>query len=214
MICLLKRVDAEMISQLKQTARSTADSPVIRNCEPLVLSWISTIENVLQDIFGEDSMHPSLGPLSEIDRWTRKQRLINNLLEQLKSKECKAVIGALITSKSKVIRKWKAIDVSITEAQNECRDKTKFLESIRRYLESLTEDAHPQNCAVNILPALCDAMRTVESVSRYYARQGYLGLIFTKVTNQLVKICKHYISDDLKQLWTKFIEMLKNFFIL
>ena len=29
-------------------------------------------------------MHPSLGPLSEIDRWTRKQRLINNLLEQLK----------------------------------------------------------------------------------------------------------------------------------
>lgn len=58
------------------------------------------------------SMHPSLGPMSEIDRWTRKQRLINNLLEQLKSKECKAVIGALITSKSKVIRKWKAIDVS------------------------------------------------------------------------------------------------------
>ena len=74
----------------------------------------------------------------------------------------------------------------ITEAQNECRDKTKFLESIRRYLESLTEDAHPQNCAVNILPALCDAMRTVESVSRYYARQGYLGLIFSKVCHSLL----------------------------
>lgn len=43
-----------MVSQLKQTARSTADSPVIRNCEPLVLSWIATIENVLQDIFGEE----------------------------------------------------------------------------------------------------------------------------------------------------------------
>ncbi|CAF3476774.1 unnamed protein product [Rotaria socialis] len=207
---LLKRVDAEMISQLKQNVRSTVDTPVIRNCEPLVLSWIATIENVLQDIFGEDSMHPSLGPLSEIDRWTRKQRLINNLLEQLKSKECKAVIGALITSKSKVIRKWKAIDVSITEAQNECRDKTKFLESIRRYLESLTEDAHPQNCAVNILPALCDAMRTVESVSRYYARQGYLGLIFTKVTNQLVKICKHHIDDDLTQLWPKLFDEIQH----
>ena len=46
-------------------------------------------------------------------------------------------------------------------------------------------------------------MRTVESVSRYYARQGYLGLIFSKVTNQLVKICKHYINGDLTQLWTK-----------
>jgi hypothetical protein len=51
---LLKRADADILNQLKQTARSTADSPVIRNLEPLVLSWISTIENVLQDIFGEE----------------------------------------------------------------------------------------------------------------------------------------------------------------
>jgi len=51
---LLKRADAEMIGQLKHSARSTADSPVIRNCEPLVLSWIATIENILQDIFGEE----------------------------------------------------------------------------------------------------------------------------------------------------------------
>jgi hypothetical protein len=43
-----------MINQLKQSARSTADSPVIRNCELLLLSWIATIENVLQDIFGEE----------------------------------------------------------------------------------------------------------------------------------------------------------------
>ncbi|CAF1285150.1 unnamed protein product [Rotaria sp. Silwood1] len=114
-------------------------------------------------------MHPSLGLLSEIERWTRKQCLINNLLEQLKSKE----------------------------SQNKCRDKTKFLQTIRRSLEKLTEDPHPQNCAVNILPALCDAMRTVESVSRYYTRQAYLDLIFTKVTNQLVKICG--IIDDIKE---------------
>ena len=46
-------------------------------------------------------------------------------------------------------------------------------------------------------------MRTVESVSRYYARQGYLGLIFSKVTNQLVKICKYHINDDLTHLWPK-----------
>ena len=38
-------------------------------------------------------------------------------------------------------------------------------------------------------------MRTVESVSRYYARQGYLGLLFTKVTNQLVNVCKEYLSE-------------------
>lgn len=51
---LLKRVDGELLAQLKQSARATTDSPVIRNCETLVLSWMNSIENVLQDIFGEE----------------------------------------------------------------------------------------------------------------------------------------------------------------
>jgi hypothetical protein len=53
-------------------------------------------------------------------------------------------------------------------------------------------------------------MRTVESVSRYYARQGYLGLIFSKVTNQLVKICKNHINDDLTQLWPKLFDDIQS----
>lgn len=52
-------------------------------------------------------------------------------------------------------------------------------------------------------------MRTVESVSRYYARQGYLGLIFSKVTNQLVKISKNHIDEDLTQLWPKLFEEIQ-----
>ena len=51
---LLKRADAELLAQLKQATRSTADSPVIRNCETLVLLWIATIENILQDIFSDE----------------------------------------------------------------------------------------------------------------------------------------------------------------
>ena len=45
-----------------------------------------------------------------MERWQRKQRLLGNLTEQLKSKECKSVISALIAAKSKVLKKWKAID--------------------------------------------------------------------------------------------------------
>jgi hypothetical protein len=32
-------------------------------------------------------------------------------------------------------------------------------------------------------------------VSRYYARQGYLGILFTKITNQLVNVCKDYLLE-------------------
>ena len=55
-------------------------------------------------------MDPTSGPLSELDRWRRRQRMLSNIMEQLKGKECKTVIGVLITSKSKVIKKWKAVD--------------------------------------------------------------------------------------------------------
>ena len=71
----------------------------------------------------------------------------------------------------------------------------KFLESLRRPIDQFYHDATPLSCLTNALPNLCSAMRTVESVSRYYARQGYLGILFTKVTNQLVNICKEYLLE-------------------
>ena len=55
-------------------------------------------------------MDPSAGPMSELDRWKRRQRLMTNITEQLKSKECKAVIGVLIQAKSKLLKRWKIID--------------------------------------------------------------------------------------------------------
>ncbi len=75
---------------------------------------------------------------------------------------------------------------SITDAQNECRDKVKFLESLRRPIDQFYHEATPSSCISTALPGLCMAMRTVESVSRYYARQGYLGLLFTKVNTNLL----------------------------
>ena len=71
--------------------------------------------------------------------------------------------------------------LSITDAQNECRDKVKFLESLKRPIDYFYQDASPMTCINVAIPALCTSMRTIESVSRYYARQGYLGLLFTKV---------------------------------
>lgn len=104
-------------------------------------------------------------------------------------------MSALITSKSRILKKWKIIDTGITDAQNECRDKVKFLESLKRPIDQFYYEATPVSCITTALPNLCTAMRTVESVSRYYARQGYLGLLFTKVTNQIVNICKEYLLE-------------------
>ena len=53
---------------------------------------------------------PFAGPLSELDKWKRRQKLLMSVTDQLKSKDCKGVIAVLITAKSKVLKRWKAID--------------------------------------------------------------------------------------------------------
>ena len=63
-------------------------------------------------------MDPTSGPMSELERWRRRQRMLANIMEQLKGKECKTVIGVLITSKSKVLKKWKAIDARFVTSNN------------------------------------------------------------------------------------------------
>ena len=66
---------------------------------------------------------------------------------------------------------------------------------LKRSIDQFYYEATPLTCVTTALPGLCTSMRTVESISRYYARQGYLGLLFTKVTNQLVNVCKDYLSE-------------------
>lgn len=48
--------------------------------------------------------------MSELSKWQRKQLVMNTIIEQLKSRECKNVITALVVLKSKLLKKWKAVD--------------------------------------------------------------------------------------------------------
>ena len=72
--------------------------------------------------------------------------------------------------------------ISITDAFNETKDKVKYLDSLKRYFEQL----YLPNITVSILsntvlPGLMSTVRQMDAISRYYARTGYLGVLFTKV---------------------------------
>jgi len=69
----------------------------------------------------------------------------------------------------------------ITDAQNETKDKVKYLDTIRRFLEQLHVESNPVPTVNNILPTLVGAIKQMDSISRYYARSGYLGLLCMKV---------------------------------
>ncbi len=54
---------------------------------------------------------PLGSPLTELSRWRRRCSLLLSLVEQLKSKESKAVLGALVATKSRLLKKWRNIDL-------------------------------------------------------------------------------------------------------
>ena len=70
----------------------------------------------------------------------------------------------------------------ITDVQNETKDKVKYLEALRRNLEQLHLESNPVAAVNVVLPTLIAAMRQMDSISRFYARNGYLGLLCMKVS--------------------------------
>ncbi|ESP00408.1 hypothetical protein LOTGIDRAFT_173222 [Lottia gigantea] len=108
---MLKLPENIVLNDFKLQRAAALDSQIIGDYEELVTDWMNTIETIIVDTSDERFMDPNAGPLSELERWRRRQRLLTSLTEQLKSKECKAVIGVLITAKSRLLRRWKIIDV-------------------------------------------------------------------------------------------------------
>ena len=80
------------------------------------------------------------GPIVEIHRWKRRNLLLTSIIEQLKTKESKAVITTLIANKSKYLKKWRSVDIIITDTANEAKDKYKYLEGLKRHIEPLCEE--------------------------------------------------------------------------
>ncbi|KAK6187606.1 hypothetical protein SNE40_005595 [Patella caerulea] len=214
---MLKLPENIILNDFKLQRAAALDAELIGQYEELVTDWMNTIETIVLDTSDERFMDPNAGPLSELDRWRRRQRLLTSLTEQLKSKECKAVIGVLITAKSRLLRRWKVIDVSITDAMNDTKDKVKYLESLRRHFDHLYNDATPHSIMNTALPGLTNSIKQMESISRYYGRVGFLGIILAKVTNQIVLACKEHIKkctiniiEDEDTLWTRVSEEVQN----
>ena len=69
----------------------------------------------------------------------------------------------------------------ITDGMNETKDKVRYLESLRRHFDLLYTDATPSIIINTALPGFLNTIKQMDSVSRFYARQGFLGLLLTKV---------------------------------
>jgi dynein heavy chain len=145
---------------------------------------------------------------------------ITSITEQLKSRECRAVFNVLhavtrvhgtsgdVAPKSRqmvfnTLRRWKQIDISITEAFNEAKDNVKYLVTLEKFIEPLYTGTPAQ--VIDTLPALMNSVKMIHTIARYYNTSERMTGLLAKITNQMITNCKHCIleGDDPDSLWGK-----------
>lgn len=145
----------------------------ISNFLGLVLDWIRDIDKMLAE---KPTQNGDVGPKSELEYWKGRMSKINNIMEQLKKDDMKAVIGLLQAAKSAVIKDdWKSLDSRLTDAQNEAKDNVKYLLSLEKYIEALYVAKPTQ--IIEILSGLMKNLKMVFGISRHYSTNGLFLLL-------------------------------------
>ena len=167
----------------------------------ILASWCNTIDKILeQDTSSSGSSsnaQQEAGPMTELDFWKRRQQKLLSIIEQLKTKECRSILAMIAgTVKSAnpeltaagdaitLLRRWKQIDINLTEAANETKDNVKYLFTLEKFIEPLY-DGTPST-VVDTLPALMNSIKMIHTIARYYNTTDRMTNLFRKITNQMV----------------------------
>ena len=133
---------------------------------------------------------------------------LTNITEQLKKKSVKSVISLItnVTKQPKVDRsidlrrmndllsQWHEVDIQITEAANESKDNVKYLSTLERFFVPL--NGHDLDAVADIIPALLNAVKMIYTISRYFNTPERVTKLLTKISNQLINVCKSSITKN------------------
>ncbi|KAG9402276.1 hypothetical protein AC1031_006904 [Aphanomyces cochlioides] len=212
-----KKYDA---SDSRNLSRYASDEVAVAHFVDLVQDWCRQTEAYLDD---SDQMRwesSESGPDTELEYWKGRLQRLTGITEQLKTKECKLVIGTLTvvskqhdvgldkTSVFTLLKQWKQIDLNITEATNEAKDNVKYLATLEKFLDPLYIGT--PSGVIDALPALMNAIKMVHTIARYYNTTERMTKLFMKITNQMIVLCKSSIigMDPPEYIWKKEPEAL------
>jgi dynein heavy chain len=229
----LKSMDPQYEASIDQRSLASTDAvrdnpEIVQHFESLLDQWCRQIEAYLeesldQQMRGREGSDP--GPRTELEYWRARMQRITSITEQLKSKDAKLVFGVLhavtrvnqdVAPKSRqvvfnTLRRWKQIEISITEAFNEARDNVKYLATLEKFLEPLYSGTPTYVAAT--LPALMNSVKMIHTIARYYNTTERMTNLFTKITNQMISNCKDSIldGDEKDEIWDKDpLHLIKN----
>ena len=197
--------------------RSREDPELVQHFEELLEEWCARIEGYLQEDSTTYDSTSEAGPLTELEYWRRRMQRLTSVTEQLKTKECKMVLNVLssLTKNPQdshyqtvfaLLRRWKQIDINITEAANEAKDNVKYLFTLEKFIEPLYSGKPA--AIVDTLPALMNSIKMIHTIARYYNTTERMTTLFVKITNQMIVSVKQCILEPNDDLWAQDPQML------
>ncbi|POM64778.1 LOW QUALITY PROTEIN: Dynein heavy chain, partial [Phytophthora palmivora] len=223
----LRRPDRSIIAETVNNAGHAnetralhiADSPkLIQHYEEVLKEWCDVISTYLETNTTNDGKGNNEqttdddGPMGELEYWRRRMQRLTSITEQLKMNEYKDVFAVLSrTTKSvnddtkqriqTLLRRWKQIDIGITEAANEAKDNVKYLFTLEKFIIPLYNGT--PSSIIDTLLALMNSIKMIHSIARYNNTTERMANLFTKITNQMITNCKLMMirSNTLLRRW-------------
>jgi len=206
----LRRPDNLFDIENKATAftRASSEPHIVTAFEAVCDQWCTDTEKLLAESDNARNESDDAGPETELEYWRTRMTKFNAITEQLRGRECKVVLGVLGASKSRVLKRWRLLDNSITDANNEAKDNVKYLSTLEKYIEPLRTGT-PETI-LDALPGLLNNIKMMHTIARYYNTSERMTTLFRKITNKMIWNCKQYLMgpDSSIKMWDQDIPKL------
>ena len=196
---------------------TSSDWDMVGHYVDLLDEWCLQTESYLEEGAHRQWESPDAGPDTELEYWRRRMQRLLSITEQIKTKDCKTVIGVLsaVTKANPtemridrqrlfaLLRRWRQIDINITEAANEAKDNVKYLQTLEKFIDPLYRGT-PQT-VIDALPALLNSIKMIHTIARYYNTTERMTTLFVKITNQMITNCCQHIAQDkpVDDMWNR-----------
>ena len=104
-----------------------------------------------------------------------------------------AAFWACGAARSAAHKRWKLIDMRVTDAANESKDNVKYLTTLEKALEPMyVGDVRK---ILDGVPALMNSVKMMYAVCRYFHQRERMTRLFHKITNRMIHVCKEFLNE-------------------
>ncbi|XP_045464438.1 dynein axonemal heavy chain 8-like isoform X2 [Harmonia axyridis] len=175
---------------------------LIRKVECAVRIWNKKIERTLvqyEQLRKEDEF---VGPLEEVEYWRNQLARFSSIVNFISSDTCNRLVNFLKLTGSVILKSWKKHCNQVLDVRNQCTDNVRYLYSFDTFCEPLYR-CDPLQIPSHI-PSLLYAVRMIFTTSRYFNKMSNVTAILTKISNQLVIVCRSYLNcNGKKTVWNQ-----------